>query len=357
MAGGRGGAKGPERGRSSRVLFALLAAGASSGFLALPFGGCSSSGPSSAGQDGEGGPPPSSDAAGSADSVGADSAWQTDSANPEGEGGTGGADGGADVEASAPSVIGLAIVSANGAPLQGAPGDAIQLAVQLTMSDGSTRTASADEVTWLAPLTLVAEDPDDAGPDILPEAGAQPTAFFVENDYRMSNPGVLYVTDPGSTTNPTITVKATVGDAGAVSAAFSVLPALVGDAASGANLFLHGPECGTCHGPTGGGTPPALFPDGGPELMDGGPAFAISGQLYPYPAPGLNNAPDSGHLASDPAWNAALLGMAAQCDMDNRGVALRVPMPDWFGGTNATGGTLSGQDFADIYAWLKTQTK
>jgi mono/diheme cytochrome c family protein len=266
-------------------------------------------------------------------------------------------DGGADVEASAPVVVALAIVSADGRPLQGAPGDALPLAVALTMSDGVTVTASDDQVIWLTPITLAAKDPYDAGADIVPEAGVQPTAFFVRNDYRQTNPGVLYVVDQGEVANPTIVVTASVPDAGEVSAVVSILPALVGDAASGEALFLHGPECGICHGSTGGGSLPALLPDGGPELIDGGPAYAISGQLYSYPAPGLNNAPDSGNLASDPAWNAALLGMAAQSDMDNRGVALRTPMPDWFGGTNASGGTLSGQDFADIYAWLKTQTQ
>ncbi len=263
----------------------------------------------------------------------------------------------ADADA-APTITALAIATATGAPLQGAPGDAIPLVVVLSLSDGTTALAPSDRVAWLAPATVVAQDPYDAGPSPLPEAGAAPTAFFVRNDYRVDDPapGVLYVTDTGTGSIPTIVVKAQLADAGVVSATFTVLPALVGNAANGAALFLHGPECGICHGTTGGGSPQALLADGGPELLDGGPAYAISGQLYPYPAPGLDDAPDSGNLASDPAWSAALLGMAAQSAMDNHGVALRPPMPNWFGGTNATGGTLRGQDFADIYAWLKTQT-
>jgi hypothetical protein len=43
--------------------------------------------------------------------------------------------------------------------------------------------------------------------------------------------------------------------------------------------------------------------------------------------------------------------------MDNGGVALRLPMPDWLSTPNpATGAPLATQDFADIYAFLKTQT-
>jgi hypothetical protein len=48
--------------------------------------------------------------------------------------------------------------------------------------------------------------------------------------------------------------------------------------------------------------------------------------------------------------------MAAHADIDNNGVALRIPMPEFFDGKDGLGGTLGAQDFADIYAWLKTQT-
>jgi hypothetical protein len=294
---------------------------------------------------------------GAGDAESQDGAPGTEDASTPADASADATDGHADEDA-APTVVGLTIASATGAPLQGAPGDAIPLVVLLSLSNGTTAPAPSGQVTWLVPVTVSAQDPYDAGASPLPEPGAQPTAFFVRNDYRVDNPapGVLYVTDPGTVSNATITVKASFPDAGEASATIAILPALVGNAANGAALFLHGPECGICHGATGGGSPQAVFEDGGPELIDSGPAYSISGQLYPYPAPGLNDAPDSGNLATDPAWNAALLGMAAQSAMDNHGVALRPPMPDWFGGTNATGGTLSGQDFADIYAWLKTQT-
>ncbi len=332
-----------------RSLAALFVLSIPCGALALAFGGCSSNRATSSSEDG--GPLRAEDSAADAPAA----ADAGDSAIGPGDVDGGARDG--SVDAPVPTVTGMAIASPDGGLLQGAPGDAIQLTVVLSMSDGTTRAAAASEVSWVAPVTLVAQDPNDAGVDIVPEAGAQPTAFFVQNPYATTNAGVLYVLDPGTGSDPTVTVTASVLDAGQVSTSVAILPPLVGDASNGANLFLHGPECAICHGLSGGGSPPLLLPDGGPELLDGGPLYAISGQIYPYPAPGLNDAPDSGNLASDPAWNAALLGIAAQSDMDNQGVALRAPMPDWFGGSNATGGTLRGQDFADIYAWLKTQTK
>jgi hypothetical protein len=105
---------------------------------------------------------------------------------------------------------------------------------------------------------------------------------------------------------------------------------------------------------TGAGSPPV---DGGKSPQYKLPS--TGGSLYPYPAPGLNDAPDSGNLATDPTWSAGLLGMAAQADMDNHGVALRAPMPTFFMASDGTGSgkTLGAQDFADIYAWLATQKK
>jgi hypothetical protein len=325
---------------------------AACGAFAVCAAACSSSGEGSpaASVDGSSGSTPDAADAGAEASV--DASSPVDSSNAD----SGATDAGPEGGGATDAIVGLAIVTATGAPLQGAPGDAVPLTVTLRMSDGTTKTVAPDQVTWLAPATITAEDPNAPGGDILPEAGAQPTGFFVHNPYRQDNPGVVYVADPGTVSNPTIVVTASVMDAD-VSAELSVLPAPVGDPARGAALFAHGPDCGVCHGATGGGSPPALLPDGGLVLIDGGLVYSISGQLYPYSAPGLNDAPDSGNLATDPAWSAALLGLAAQADVDNNGVALRSPMPDWFGGTSLDGGTLSGQDFADIYAWLKTQSE
>ena len=251
------------------------------------------------------------------------------------------------------TVTALSIVSAYGTPLQGAPGDAIPLVVVLTLSDGTTRQATPGEVTWVAPLTLVAEDPYDAGPNTLPEAGAHPAAFYVQNDYRQESPGTLFILDRGSLGSPQVTVTASIADAGQVSASVSILPPLTGDPDAGGNLFQYVLRCTSCHGLTGGGSPLARLPDGGLVLLDGGPAYVISGQDYPFPAPGLNAGP--GGLAADPAWDEALFAIAAQSGIDNQGVGLRMPMPLWAGGNNGTGNPLNAQNFADIYAWLKTQ--
>ena len=257
-----------------------------------------------------------------------------------------------------PSVTGMKIVTASGAPLQAAAGDAVPLKVVLTLSDGTTEALPAgSQVTWIAPTTVVAEDPDDAGPNgILPATGAQPTAFFVQNPFRPERtdyPGTLFVVDPGTGATGALTVTASVGDAGTVSATLTISPTPEGDPDAGANLFQTVLRCAECHGQTGAGSPPTPGPDGSVE-------YQLQGMTYPYPAPGLNDtSPEGGspNLAADPAWSAALLGMAAQADMDNNGVALRKPMPDELGKKNADGGAVSAEDFAHIYAFLKKQTQ
>ncbi|MFI5301090.1 MAG: c-type cytochrome [Polyangiales bacterium] len=254
-------------------------------------------------------------------------------------------------------VVASAIVTVDGSPLQVAPGGALRLKVRLTLSDGSMATPAPEDVTWSEPQTLVAMDPNDAGSNLMPEIGAQPTAFFVANPYRDDQPGTLYVLDRGSVAAPSVFPSAIVAGVGLVTAEVTILPTPVGDAVNGQALYQHIIMCATCHGDTGGGSPPATLPDGGLDLLDGAIAYRISGELYPYPAPGLNAAPDSGNVAADPAWNMASFAVASQSDLDNHGVALRMPMPYWLGGTAADGGTIQAQDFADMYAWLRTQTK
>ncbi len=255
----------------------------------------------------------------------------------------------------------LAIVTVRGTPLEGAPGEGVGLAVVYLFADGTTAPVAADQVVWTLPSTIVATDPSDAGASVIPATGPRPTAFYVQNPYRDDRAGVLYILDPGDLGTPdapgapSIAVRATVADAGDVTATVAILPARVGDPSVGQNLFQHVLMCAACHGATGGGSPPATSPDGGPQLYDGGTGYLISGKLYPFPAPGLNAAPDSGNVASDPAWSAAMFSIASQADVDNRGVALRKPMPYWLGGTSADGGTLGPQDFADLFAWLTTQ--
>jgi hypothetical protein len=110
--------------------------------------------------------------------------------------------------------------------------------------------------------------------------------------------------------------------------------------------LLYGANCAQCHGATGHGSP-APGADG---------TYTIAGASYAFPAPGINAEP--GNCASDPAWDAALFAVATRADIDNGGVALRLPMPDWLSMPNpATGAPLATQDLADIYAFLKTQTQ
>jgi hypothetical protein len=247
----------------------------------------------------------------------------------------------------------LKIVAANDAALQGAPGEAVQLQVVFVLADGGTIVAPG-QVTWTLPATVVAQDPNDAGPNsVIPDTGAQPTGFFVENDYRQTQPGVLFVIDRGTVSDAGIQVMASLADAGQVSAVVAISSAPdAGDPTRGQALFQTILGCAVCHGTTASGTPPI---DGG----EAGVQYEIPMQgLFSYPAPGLNDVTTEAgpNVAADPAWNAALLGMAIQADIDNAGVALRPPMPDFFQATTDDAGTtLRAQDFADIYAWLKTQ--
>jgi hypothetical protein len=268
--------------------------------------------------------------------------------------------GGADAADAAPppTITGMAIVTKDGRPLAALAGDALPLQVVYTMSDGSTQPVPPALVTWTSPGTVVAQDPNDAGANNLPDGGALPTAFFIQNPYRTDRtdyPGALFVTDPGTTPDAGVTVVASVADAGTLTATISVSPLPPGDPDAGAAIFILHLTCGDCHGATGAGSPPAgTYPDGGPY-------YDLLGNHEPYPAPGLNGgSSDSGapNVAADPAWSAALLAMAAQADMDNNGVALRKPMPDWLDKSNQVdGGILTARDFADIFAYVKTQTQ
>jgi hypothetical protein len=256
------------------------------------------------------------------------------------------------------SVTGIEIAAESEAGLQGAPGDALQLQAVLNLSDGSKVVVPYSDVNWTAPVTVTAQDPNDAGPNsLLPEASAEPTAFFVSNNYRITQQGVLFITAAGSVSHGFVTVTASVADAGTASAKVTVLPAPVGDAARGAMLFqmVPGNPCASCHGPTAAGSPPV---DGGEAGVEYQLPNGTGGELFPYPAPPLDNTTtDAGpNLAADPTWSAGLLGMSTQADIDNNGVALRIPMPEFFDGKDGLGGILGAQDFADIYAWLKTQT-
>jgi hypothetical protein len=243
----------------------------------------------------------------------------------------------------------------SGAPLQAAAGDALPLKVVATFSDGSTQDLpDGTQVSWTAPQTIVAQDPEDASGGGLPMPGPQPTGFFVQNPTRSDRsdyPGMLFVIDPGTSPNGTLMVTASWPDGGAASASVAVSPTPAGDPDAGQDLYTNLINCAMCHGPTGGGSPPFTEPDGAV-------VYVLMGGKFPYPAPTLNNTSPGGSpgVAADPGWNAALLGFAAEADMDNQGVALRHPMPD-FTQASVGGKTVGAQELAHIYAFLKTQTK
>jgi cytochrome c len=128
-----------------------------------------------------------------------------------------------------------------------------------------------------------------------------------------------------------------------VSATLTVSAAPTGNATNGKTLYAA--ACASCHGATGHGTP-AANPDG---------SYTIDGASYPFPAPDLNA--EDGNAGSDPAWNVAVFAQAARASFDDGGVTLRLPMPAWLSAPNpATSKPFTTQDFADIYAFMQTQT-
>jgi mono/diheme cytochrome c family protein len=230
----------------------------------------------------------------------------------------------------------LAIVTSSGSP-QGVAGDALALKV----TNGGDDLPDCATITWSGVPTVAALDPSSSAPSPLPAAGEAPTAAFITNPARpdvsplLAN--VLFILDAGTQAGGELHVTATVTGAvtGTVTATIPVGVTPAGDATPGA--VTYGANCATCHGSTGQGTDASA---------DG--TYRLAGGTYTYPAPGLNN--EDGNLANDPTYNAALLAMAARADLDNGGVTLRVPMPCWL--TTP----LTTQDYADIYAFLKTQT-
>jgi mono/diheme cytochrome c family protein len=246
------------------------------------------------------------------------------------------------------------IVTLSGAPLQAVAGDGVALEVVQIAADGSMQALpTGARVAWTLPGQVTTLSPESTAPSPLPVAGAQPTAAWIDNASRPDRSadlaGVLFLLDPGTEQNGTVRVSADVSGVTppiTVTAAIGVDPAPMGDWTRGAALYgPDGANCAQCHGPTGHGSP------GAPSAA----TYTMAGATYDFPAPGLNAEP--GNSAGDPDYDAALFAVAARTDMDNGGVALRVPMPDWLAVPNpATGRPLSTQDLADILAFLKTQT-
>jgi mono/diheme cytochrome c family protein len=250
------------------------------------------------------------------------------------------------------TVKGYAIVSGSSAPgaaVHAVAGDALQLRVVQLLSDGSSRDVPAPgKVTWTEPATIKTLPPESMAESPLPKPGADPVAGFIDNAARSdtTRPGALYVFDAGSKPKGTIAVKASVAgipDAGDATLSIAVSTAPAGKADHGATVYAA--NCAHCHGDSGAGSPPVA----GMPMK-----YMIAGQLYDFPAAGLNAAKDN--AAGDANWNAALFAIAARGDFDNAGVTLRAPMPNWLTHEDTTTrATLSTQDLVDVFAWLKTK--
>ena len=256
---------------------------------------------------------------------------------------------------SSASVTGLKIVSASSssAALTAQVGGALQLAVVQELSDGSTKALPASAgVAWSGIPTVAALDPSSAAASPIPSPGATPTAFFIANagrpDHATDLSGVVFVMDGGTSGAGTISVNANVtGVSGFTTASVSiaVTAAPTGNATNGQTLYAA--NCAACHGTTGAGSPP---------LAGASDTFSLEGKTYGYPAPGLNAI--AGNVAGDPDWTVALFAIGSRADMDNGGLTLRAPMPDWLAETvGTTNQPLSTQDFYDMYAYMATQTQ
>jgi hypothetical protein len=241
----------------------------------------------------------------------------------------------------------LTIVAASGS-LSAVGGDALKLKV----ANGNADLPADATITWSGVPTVTALDPTSMAASPLPAPGDAPTAVLIENpgrpDIASELADVLFFLDPGTSPGGNVTVTATVGGSvtGTATVSIPVGPTPAGDAAHGATIYGNdGVQCSYCHGDTGHGT------DAGPNGM-----YSYNNGSYPYPAPGLNA--ESGHLAGDPAWNAALLAVASRADMGKGGLTLRLPMATWLAPpVEGGGGPLTTQDFADIYAFLETQSR
>jgi mono/diheme cytochrome c family protein len=264
-------------------------------------------------------------------------------------GGSGGASGASEPEA----LPQFQIVTASGGPLEAVAGDALLLKVVELLPDGSTGDLpTGANVVWTSPSPITSLPPNSGAPSPMPVLGAQPSAAWIDNPSRPDQSAdlanVLFVLDPGTVQNAVVQVSAAVSGvstSGGVTASVTVDPIPAGDWTRGGSLYgPSGANCALCHGASGHGSP--ADPDGS--------TYTLGGTSYPFPAPGLNAEP--GNTASDPAWNAALFAVASRADLDNGGISLRLPMPDWLTRSGPTGPPLTTQDFADIFAFLKTQT-
>lgn len=232
----------------------------------------------------------------------------------------------------------------------GAPGDSVALRVNQIFSDGTSALVPKDRVLWSGAPLVTAQVPAARDDSPFPAPANQPTAVFLSNPLRPDREadlmGVLFILDAGASASASIAVTATLTDGPVVTGTVAVTAAAQGDAKRGAVVYgASGTNCARCHGETGHGSP----------ANADGTTYTFDHATYDFPAPGINA--EDGNLASDPGWTTVLFAMSAKADVDNGAFALRAPMPDYLTYTNDEHPEpLSARDFADILAFLQTQT-
>jgi mono/diheme cytochrome c family protein len=240
------------------------------------------------------------------------------------------------------------VPATTGGTLTAVAGDGLALSVVEKTATGTTSLPSGTTVTWTTPSTVAALAPGATTASPLPAPGATATGTFITNatrpDITDDISGVLFVLDPGTSGTGTLEVSATVSadPSKPVTASIAVSATPAGDATRGQGSYLA--DCSNCHGQTGDGT--MIGSDG---------MYEINGAEYPYPAEGLNKA---SNVAGSSTWSAALLAFASRADVNNKGVALRTPMPSWLADLDeTTQKPPTTQELADIYAYLAATTQ
>lgn len=220
----------------------------------------------------------------------------------------------------------LAVAAAD-VSLSAEAGDVVRLDIVAFTSDGDKVAAPAGaQIEWSGMPAMMVADPTGSGMTPMSSMQGATDAFRVENPMRFGGfdrDAVVALLGSGATNREVQANVSGVEHAGMFSVHIATSEAPSGDAQRGGEVFSA--NCARCHGSTGAG----------------------SGDF-----PCLNTNSD---VTGDPGWGSALFAVAARVGMDDEGVPLSSEMPTWLTQPAANGKLLTTQDFADMYAFLKTQ--